>query len=67
MDHNKLLALWNTDDSPTCAEGIMLAKAPLKELVALGTEESLDRLNDIKAHYMALVEHGEDCDKCNEV
>ncbi|WP_433975589.1 hypothetical protein [Tunturiibacter lichenicola] len=44
----------------------MLAKAPLKELVALGTEESLDRLNDIKAHYMALVEHGEDCDKCNE-
>ena len=33
----------------------------------LGTEEPLDRLNDIQACYMALVEHGEDCDSCNEV
>jgi hypothetical protein len=33
----------------------------------VGTEEPLDRMNDIQACYMALVEHGESCDNCNEV
>jgi hypothetical protein len=36
-------------------------------LEKLGTEEPLDRLNDIKACYMALFEHGVDCDSPNEV
>jgi hypothetical protein len=71
MDHNQLLARWNTDDFPACPEGMMLAQAYLiscgEGVARLGTEEPLGRLNDIKTCYMALVEHGEDCDNCNEV
>ena len=33
----------------------------------LGTEEPSDRITDLTACYMALVEHGEGCDNCNEV
>jgi hypothetical protein len=71
MDHNKLLALWNTDDFPTCEEGMMLARAFLiscgEGVNRLGTEEPADRITDMTACYMALVEHGEGCDNCNEV
>jgi hypothetical protein len=71
MDHNKLLALWNTDDFPTCKQGMMLAQAFLiscgEGVNRLGTEEPADRITDLTACYMALVEHGEGCDNCNEV
>jgi hypothetical protein len=71
MDHNKLLALWSTDDFPACDEGMMLAQAYLiscgEAVNRLGTEEPSDRISDIQACYMALVEHGEGCDSCNEV
>jgi hypothetical protein len=37
MDHDKLLALWNTDDYLACEKGMMLAQAYLlaaaKELI----------------------------------
>jgi hypothetical protein len=33
----------------------------------LGTEEPSDRITDLTACYMALVEHGEGCDNCNVV
>jgi hypothetical protein len=60
MDHNRLLALWNTDDFPNCAEGMMFARAYLTScgegVNRLNTEEPLDRMNDIQACYMALVE-----------
>jgi hypothetical protein len=32
----------------------------------LGKEEPADRISDMSHSYMALVEHGADCDKCNE-
>jgi hypothetical protein len=71
MDHNKLLALWNTDDYPACTEGMKLAQAYLiscgEGVNRLGTEEPSDRISDLTACYMALVEHGEYCDNCNEV
>jgi hypothetical protein len=53
MDHNKLSALWNTDDFPACPEGMMLAQAYLiscgEGVNRLGTEDPLDRMNDIQA------------------
>jgi hypothetical protein len=71
MDHNKLLALWNTDDFPACEEGMMRAQVYLiscgEGVNRLGTEEPLDGLNDIQACYMALTEHGENCESSNEV
>jgi len=71
MDHKKLLALWNTDDFPACPQGMMLAQTYLiscgEAVNRLGTEEPSDRLNDIQACHMALVEHGASCDSCNEV
>ncbi|NYF88902.1 hypothetical protein RBB79_05130 [Tunturiibacter empetritectus] len=71
MDSKALLALWKLDEMPACPEGMMLAQAYLiscgEGVNRLATEEPLDRMNDIKACYMALVEHSEDCDSCNEV
>jgi hypothetical protein len=71
MDHNKLLALWSTDDLPACLEGMMLAQDYLiscgEGVNRLGIEEPLDRMNDIQTCYMALVEHGVGCVDCNEV
>jgi hypothetical protein len=50
---------------------MMLAQAYLiscgEGVNRLGTEEPGDRITEIKVCYMALVEHGEGCDNCNEV
>lgn len=71
MDNNALLALWNIEDMPACPEGMMLARAFLiscgEGVNRLGTEEPADRITDLTACYIALVEHGKDCDNCNEV
>jgi hypothetical protein len=52
-------------------KGMMLAQAFLISCGEgenrLGTEEPSDRIADLTACYMALVEHGEGCDDCNEV
>jgi hypothetical protein len=52
MDNKALLALWKL-------EGEWVNR--------LGTEQPSDRITDLTACYMALVEHGEGCDNCNEV
>jgi hypothetical protein len=71
MDNKALLALWNTEDMPACPEGMMQAQAFLiscgEAVNRLGTEEPKDRITDLTACYMALVEHGEGCENCNEV
>jgi hypothetical protein len=71
MDEKALLALWYPEDMPACAEGMMLARAFLiscgEGVKRLGAEEPSDRITDMNACYMALVEHGEGCDDCNEV
>jgi hypothetical protein len=71
MDNKTLLSLWNTEDMPACPEGMMLAKAFLiscgEGVNRLGTEEPADRITDLTNCYMALVEHGEGCDDCQEV
>jgi hypothetical protein len=55
MNNNALLALWSPEEMPACSEG------------GLGTEDPSDRISDMNACYMAMVEHGIDCDSCNEV
>jgi hypothetical protein len=71
MDNKALLALWKLEEMPACEEGIMLAQAFLiscgEGVNRLGTEEPSDRITDLTACYMALVEHGEGCDNCSEV
>jgi hypothetical protein len=56
---------------PACPEGMELAQAFLisagEGVNRLGTEGPGDRITELRAAYMALVEHGEDCDSCNEV
>jgi hypothetical protein len=71
IDRNALLALWKLEDIPACDEGMMLAQVFLEScgegVNRLGIEEPADRIADITACYMALVEHGGDCDKCNDL
>ena len=67
MDNKALLALWKLEEMPACEEGMRLAQAFLiscgEGVNRLGTEEPSDRITDLTACYMALVEHGED-DHC---
>jgi hypothetical protein len=71
IDRNALLALWKLEDIPACDVGMELAKTFLEScgegVDRLGIEEPADRITEINAAYMALVEHGSTCDKCNEV
>jgi hypothetical protein len=70
MNHKKLLDLWETDEMPACEEGMRLAQAFLvaagEGVDRLGVEAPEDRLTELNAAYMALVEHGNGCDDCNE-
>jgi len=71
MDQAALLKLWDLDDLPACDEGMQLARVFLESagegVNRFGREEPADRITEMNAAYMALVEHGADCDKCNEV
>jgi hypothetical protein len=71
IDRDVLLALWELEDLPACGVGMELAKIYLEVCGAgvnrLGIEEPADRITEISAAYAALVEHGLDCDNCNEV
>jgi hypothetical protein len=71
IDRKALLALWDLENIPACDVGMELAKTFLECCGAgvhrLGSEEPADRITEIAASYTALVEHGADCDKCNEV
>jgi hypothetical protein len=70
MNHDALLKLWNPDEIPVCDEGMKLAQAFLvssgEAVDRLGVEEPADRITELTAAYMALVEHGVECDKCSE-
>jgi hypothetical protein len=56
---------------PACEEEMMLAKVYLEScgerVNKPGTEEPADRITDITDRYRAMLEHGIDCDGCNEV
>jgi hypothetical protein len=69
VEDEQTMSLWKLDEIPACKEGTVLAQVFLiscgRAVDRLGVEEPSDRLNDIKACYMALIEHGEDCDSCN--
>jgi hypothetical protein len=71
IDRNALLALWKLEDIPACDVGMELARTYLETCGAgvdrCGIEEPSDRITEINAAYMALVELGSTCDKCNEV
>ncbi|MBB5061241.1 hypothetical protein HDF16_005977 [Granulicella aggregans] len=70
MNYKKLLDLWEMDEMPACGEGMKLAEAFLiaagEGVNRLGVEEPEDRITELTAAYMALVEHGDGCDNCNE-
>jgi hypothetical protein len=70
MDPKALLDVWKMDEVPACDDGMKLAQAFLiscgRAVERLGFEEPADRLTEMTAAYMALVEHGDGCDACNE-
>jgi hypothetical protein len=70
MDHKKLLDLWEIDEMPACQEGMKLAQdfliAAGEAVNRLGVEEPEDRITALNTAYMALAEHGDGCDDCNE-
>ena len=71
LKRQKLLSLWELEDIPACDNGMRLAESFLlncgEAVDRLGEEEPDDCLAQIRATYMAFVEHGDGCDKCNEV
>jgi hypothetical protein len=70
LDPSALLALWDVANIPACDVGLELAKAFLEScgegVNRLGIEEPGDRIREMNAAYMALVEHSADCPDCNE-
>jgi hypothetical protein len=71
IDRKALLDLWNVVDMPACDVGMELATKFLEScgegVDRLGVEEPSDRITEMSAAYMTLVEHGADCDYCTEV
>lgn len=71
IDRNALLALWKLEDMPARDAGMRLAYSYLEccgeGVTRLGREESEDRMTEIGASYLALVEHIGECEDCNEV
>ena len=70
VDRNALLSLWKLDEIPACDKGMELARSFLvcagEGVDRIGIEEPSDRLTELTAAYMALVEHGAGCEDCNE-
>jgi hypothetical protein len=70
MDSTALLDVWKMNEIPACDEGMKLARVFLvscgRALDRLGFEEPADRITEITSTYMALVEHGDGCDTCND-
>lgn len=71
MDKEAFLNLWSTEELPACEAGMELARTfvvtAAEGVDKLGTEEPEDRLAQITQAYMTMVNHGIDCDNCNEV
>ena len=67
LNKEKLLSLWDLEDMPACDAGTKLVEAFLvtcgEAIDRFGEEGPEDRLAQITASYMALVNHG---NKCNE-
>jgi hypothetical protein len=70
MDPKALLDLWKMDEIPACGEGMKPAQGFLiscgRAVDRLGLEAPADHIIQTTAAYMALVEHGDGCDSCNE-
>jgi hypothetical protein len=70
LNREKLLSLWDLEDMPECDAGMQLVEAFLvscgEAVDRFGEEGPEDRLAQITASYMALVDHGNLCDDCNE-
>jgi hypothetical protein len=71
IDRKVLMALWNMEDMPACGAGMEFATKFLETcgegVDRLGVEEPSDRITEITTAYLTLVEHGMNCDDCNEV
>lgn len=70
MEMKTLLGLFQLDEIPACEKGMELAKTYLEVCLdgvnRYGVEEPSDRLTEITAAYQVFVDHGADCDDCNE-
>lgn len=70
LNREKLLSLWDLEDMPACDADMQLVEAFLvscgEAVDRFGEEGPEDRLAQITASYMALVDHGNLCDDCNE-
>jgi len=70
LDREKLLSLCDLEDMPACDAGIQLVEAFLvscgEAIDRFGEEGPEDRLAQITASCMAIVDHGNICDDCNE-
>ena len=70
-DSNALLALWDLKNIPARDVGMKLAKTFLETcgegVDRLVTEDAADRITQIAASYMAMVEYGSGRDDGNEV
>ena len=70
LNREKLLSLWDLEDMPACDAGMQLVEAFLvsygEAIDRFGEEGPEDRLAQITASYMAIVDHGNICDDCNE-
>jgi hypothetical protein len=72
IETNNLLSVWaNLEDIPACHEGMRLAKAFLEtagECVnTLGRGRTSGTRATLLAPYNRMEEHGNRCDKCNEI
>jgi hypothetical protein len=70
LNREKLLRLWVLEDMPACKAGMHLVEAFLvscgEAVDRFGEEGPEDRLAQITASYMLMVDHGNLCDDCNE-
>jgi hypothetical protein len=70
LSREKLFSLWNLEDMPACDTGMRLAEVFLvscgEAIRRFGEEDPDNRITEITTSYMAMVDHGNVCDDCNE-
>lgn len=70
LRREQLLSLWDVEDMPACEAGMKYIEDFLvscgEAVDRLGREEPADRVTEVEAAYMAMIEHADVCDDCKE-
>jgi hypothetical protein len=70
LRREQLLSLWELEDMPACEAGMKFIEGFLttcgEAVDRFGEEEPADRLTQIEAAYMEMVEHADTCADCKE-